>query len=364
MLMFQCTNCHRPYPDKGVPHRCSQCGGVFGVAGDFPYDASKIKAELPGLWRYCHTFGLPQDVPVVTLGEGDTPLISVEVFGKKVFFKLEYLNPTGSFKDRITAPEISFLLSRGVAAAVEDSSGNAGASFAAYAARAGIKARVYVPADASGPKRAQIEVYGAEIAAIEGPRSNASEAVLKDVEENSVVYASHAYLPFGLPGIATIAYELVEQLDRPPGTVVAPVGHGSLLHGISKGFSALQQAGIIEKLPKMIGVQAKACAPLWALHTIGPAGFSAVTEGETIAEGVRIRRPIHGDSLLQTINENDGRFVAVDEEDITIGRKKLAQLGLYVEPTSAIVWNGLEQVVQDVPDPIAVILTGSGLKSP
>lgn len=362
--MFQCNNCHRPYPDNDVPHRCPHCGGVFGAVEDFPYDPAKIETDLPGLWRYRHSFGLPPDAPVVSLGEGDTPLISTEVFGKQVFFKLEYLNPTGSYKDRISAPEISFLLTRGVKNAVEDSSGNAGASFAAYAASAGIKSRVYIPANASGPKRAQIEVYGAEVLPIEGPRSNASKAVLIDVEENGAVYASHAYLPFGLPGIATIAYELVEQLGAPPGSIVSPVGHGGLLLGISKGFSALQQAGIIDKLPTMVGVQAQACAPLWALQTIGPTGLSAVTEGDTIAEGVRIRRPIHGDSLFQIIGENQGRFVAVDEEEIVIGHKMLARLGLYVEPTSAIVWNGLEQVIQEIPDPIVVVLTGTGLKSP
>ncbi|MEK6256920.1 MAG: pyridoxal-phosphate dependent enzyme [Chloroflexota bacterium] len=367
MTSFHCTNCHRDYPGEGVPHRCPTCGGNFGINGDLVFDENQIDTDLPGMWQYRHTFELPPDAPVLSLGEGSTPLVSAEVEDVEVFFKLEYLNPTGSFKDRISAPELSFLLSRGVGAAVEDSSGNAGASFAAYAARAGIKARVFAPSYASGPKLKQIEVYGAELVSIDGPRSNAAEAVLKDVEENDTVYASHAYLPFGLPGIATIAYELVEQLGQVPGAVIAPVGHGSLLLGIAKGFTALQQAGIIDEFPKLIGVQASACAPLWALQTMGPVGLSVVVEGETLAEGVRIRRPINGDALIQIMNENSGLFVAVDEEHILSGRQNLASLGMYVEPTSAIVWNGLQQVkhiINQLDGPTVVILTGSGLKSP
>ena len=132
----------------------------------------------PGIWRYRHTFtGLPADFPAVSLGEGSTPLLWAEAFGRQVAFKCEYLNPTGSFKDRGTTVITTFLKSRGVTAAVEDSSGNAGASFAAYAARAGIKAGIYVPAAASGPKRQQIEFYGAELHPIEGTRSDVTTAL-------------------------------------------------------------------------------------------------------------------------------------------------------------------------------------------
>jgi len=363
MVLYQCTNCRRPYPAEGAPHRCLTCGGVFGINGDLPYDPKKIDGAAQGIWRYRHAFGLPDDAPVVTLGEGETPLVEAEAFEQPVHFKLEYLNPTGSFKDRITAPEMSFLLSRGVAQAVEDSSGNAGASFAAYAARAGVRARVFVPDYASGPKRAQIEAYGAELVPVSGPRSNAAEAVLAEVEAGRGVYASHAYQPFGLAGLATIAYELYEQLGQAPGTVFAPVGQGSLLLGIGLGFAALKGAGIIAQLPKLIGVQAAACAPLWALHTLGPTGLLAVHEGETLAEGVRIRRPVHGDAVLKMVQETGGTFLAVDEENIQAGVVDLASLGFYVEPTSAIVWDALLPAALTEPDPVVAILTGSGLKS-
>lgn len=359
---YHCSNCRRPYPEDGLPYRCPHCGGVFAVEQDIAYSEEQVEVGLPGLWRYRHSFGLSAGAPVVSLGEGDTALVEAEAFGRKVHFKMESLNPTGSFKDRGTAPLVSELLARGVGEAVEDSSGNAGASFAAYAARAGIRARVFVPDSTAGPKRAQIEAYGAELVRIMGPRSEAADAVRKAADEG-VVYASHAMLPHGLAGIATIAYELLEQLGRAPGTLIAPVGHGSLLLGAALGFEALKAAGIIEVKPRLIGVQARACAPLWAVANMGAAGLAWMTEGQTLAEGVRIRVPVRGDELLSVVSESGGQFVAVEEEEILVGRDALAQMGFYVEPTSAIVWSALEQVSAESPEPIVVLLSGSGLKS-
>ncbi|MEX2144692.1 MAG: pyridoxal-phosphate dependent enzyme [Anaerolineales bacterium] len=317
---------------------------------------------MPGLWRYRHTFGLPDGSEVISLGEGDTPLVEGHGFGKKLFFKLEYLNPTGSFKDRGSAPLASMMVARGVREAVEDSSGNAGASFAAYCARAGVQARVFVPSYSSGPKRRQIEAYGAELLAVDGPRSKAAEAV-QDAASAGSIYASHAYLPFGLPGIATIAYEIVEQLGAAPGAVLAPAGHGSLLLGIAQGFSALKAAGIIQNQPVLVGVQARPCAPLWALATQGVAGLAWVTEGETVAEGVRVYQPLRGDELLAAVEASGGQFVAVEEEQIVAARDALALAGLFVEPTSALVWSALQVVADGLPEPCVLILTGSGLKS-
>jgi threonine synthase len=315
-----------------------------------------------GIWRFRHAFGLPENAPPVSLGEGDTPLVWAEAFGLQVAFKLEYLNPTGSFKDRGSATLISFLCSRGATAAVEDSSGNAGASFAAYAARAGLKARVFLPESASGPKRKQIEAYGAEVNPVPGPRSNAAEAVRQAASQDAV-YASHAFLPFNLPGYATAAYELVEQLGQAPGTIVCPAGQGGLLLGMSRGFAELQTAGAIPAVPVFIGVQARACAPFWAVSSYGAEGLAWVTEGETLAEGVRVRYPLRGDAVLQAVESSGGRFIAVDEEDILPGRDQISRRGFYVEATSAIVWSALSQITGEAAEPVVAILTGSGLKA-
>ncbi len=362
MLGITCTNCHRVYPDATLPYRCPHCGGYYDFDPFPSFAPENVEPHLPGIWQYKHAFGLPEEAPIVSLGEGNTALVWAQAFGRDVAFKLEHLNPTGSFKDRGTAPLISFLLARGARSAVEDSSGNAGASFAAYAARAGLSARVFVPDYASGPKRAQIAAYGAELVRILGPRSNASEAVRRAADDGAV-YASHVYMPQGLAGMATLAYELFEQLGQAPGTIVVPVGQGSLLLGVGRGFEALRKAGLIERLPRLVGVQAHACAPLWAVFEGGGAALSWVTEGETLAEGVRIRYPLRGDAVLQMVESSGGVFLAVEEADILPGRDQLAHLGFYVEPTSAIVWTALQQIVRDFPEPIVGLLTGSGFKS-
>ena len=363
MTVWRCRNCGAPYPAESVPYRCPQCGGTFDRARPLEYDPRRIDPRRPGLWRFAPLWAWDEEVEPVFLGEGDTPLIWGTAFGRRVGFKLEYLNPTGSHKDRGTAPLVAWLRARGVREAVEDSSGNAGASFAAYAARAGIRARVFVPAYASGPKRAQIAAYGAEVVPVEGPRSKAAEAVRRAADAGAV-YASHAHLPMGLDGFATIAWELAEQMDEPPGTIVAPVGQGSLLLGIARGADALVRAGVWPQMPLMVGVQALACAPLWAVTKGGREALMWVTEGETVAEGVRILRPVWGDALLAFLSDRPGAFVAVEEKAILPGRVALARQGFYVEPTSAIVWDALRQLASWAPDPIIAVLTGSGFKSP
>jgi threonine synthase len=361
-IEIRCTNCKRPYPEEGTPFNCPVCGGLYDYSSIPIYDPARVDANCTGLWRYRYTFGLPEHAPLVSLGEGDTPLVWQQAFGHRVAFKLEYKNPTGSFKDRGAAILVSFLRSRGVTNAVEDSSGNAGASFAAYARRTGLEAKVYVPEYASGPKRKQIEEYNAQLVSIPGLRSKTSEAVLRAAKLGAV-YASHAYFPQSLVGMATVAYELLSQLGQTPGTVICPVGQGSLLLGIGRGFLAMKQAGLVDFIPKLVGVQALACAPLWAVFHYGPAGLQWVSEGETLAEGVRIKYPLRGDTLLQTVKDSKGLLIAVAEEEILPGRDELYRLGFFVEPTSAIVWNALEQVVGQMPEPIVAVLTGAGFKS-
>lgn len=365
MPSIHCTNCGRSYPADDLPYRCPVCTGIYDLVQFPEYKPEQLQetASHPGIWRFRSLLGLPENAPEITLGEANTPLVWGEVDCKQVAFKLENLNPSGSFKDRGSAVLASLLKIHGIQEAVEDSSGNAGASFAAYAARAGIQARIFVPESASGPKRAQIAMYGAEIIGIAGPRSNAAQAVRKAAEDGAV-YASHAFLPQLLPGYATLAYELVEQLGSPPGTVVVPAGQGNLLLGIGRGFQTMLDCGHINRLPRLVGVQARACAPLWAVFQHGIAGYSWVTEGETLAEGVRVYQPLRGDAVLQSVEKSQGTFLAVDEDQILPGRDQLARQGFYVEPTSAMVWSAIQQLPPDAPEPLVAILTGSGLKTP
>jgi len=358
-----CTVCGQPYPAEGVPYRCPTCGGIYDFSSAPRLNREAVEPALPGIWRFRHTFELPHSAAVVTLGEGNTPLLEEHLGGRKVWLKMESLNPSGSYKDRGSAVLVSWLLARGVKEAVEDSSGNAGASFAAYAARGGLRAVVYVPESASGPKRLQIERYGATLVCVPGPRSAAAQAVLAAVEQGAV-YASHAYLPFGLPGIATMAFEIWEQLGfQVPGTIVAPVGHGGLLLGLVRGFEALLESKVIDRMPYVVGVQAQACAPLVQAYQEGRADSEAdVEEHPTLAEGVRVRRPVRKNALLKEIERSRGEFVAIDEPEIEQAFTTLCRRGIYVEPTSALVWAALVRHGEHWPDPVVLILTGTGLK--
>ena len=357
--MIVCSKCKRPYPEFGLPFRCLDCGGDFELDQLPQIDFSKIESNQPGIWKYRHSF-YNDGKPVISLGEGDTPLVSLDS-SDDVWGKLESLNPTGSYKDRVMTLIVSQVVSRGGKSAVEDSSGNAGAAFAAYSARAGIKGCVFVPAYTGQAKIDQIEIFGAEVRKIEGPRAAAAEAVLKATERGNL-YASHAYLPFGLPGIATIAYEIYQQLgENVPASVVVPVGHGHLLRGIIDGFLALQYKGYVDDLPKFIGVQAERCAPIANAWKNGQCKIQPVEPLHTIAEGTAVTTPRQGDTLLELFAKGLGEFVTVSEESIVESFHALARKGIYVEPTSAMVWSAFHQL-KPLPKPCVLILTGNGLK--
>jgi threonine synthase len=373
-----CINCGRSFPEVGLPYVCPTCGGTFDYLQPWEFDPDKVDEKQPGIWKYRATFGMPPDTEPITLGEGNTPLIWAKSFNREVAFKCEYLNPTGSFKDRGSAVLAAWLRFRGIEEIIEDSSGNAGASLAAYASRAKTKARIFIPENASGPKRLQIKAMGVDMVPVVGTRNDVANAARQAVGKGNA-YASHAYLPFNLPGYATVAYEIYRQLgNHLPGAVIVPAGQGGFLLGIWRGFDSLVDH--LEKrvnndfpakadFPRMVGVQARACAPLWALYVGGTAGLGFVTENPTLAEGVKIIHPVRGDAILRLFNnrgvDNDkkrNQIVAVDEDKILPGQEALARMGFWVEPTSALVWDALEQIISQLPDPIVVLLTGSGYK--
>lgn len=360
LFSIRCRNCGQPYPQEGLPYKCRICGGQFDYESSIEFDGTII-ANQSGLWKYRKAFDFPIEQTAISLGEGNTPLENISYKGINVSLKLEFLNPTGSYKDRGSSLLINQMVMRGITEAVEDSSGNAGASFAAYAARAGVKPTIYIPESASGPKRAQIEWYGAKTIEVPGARSNAARRVLEAVDKGAI-YASHAHQPFGLPGIATISYELVDQMKEVPGTIIAPVGHGGLLLGVIRGFQALVSSGRIKKMPYFVGVQAKACDPLVELFHSQVNPFDQSSEIKSIAEGVKVINPSRSEVLIDALGGGKGEFIAIEETEIERDHKELARKGFFVEPTSALVWSALKRKYEQIPEPIVAILTGSGLK--
>jgi threonine synthase len=329
-----------------------------------PFEAGQIDAGQRGLWRYRALLPLDPSWPAVTLGEGDTPLVRVDWQGQPLTFKLESLAPTGSFKDRGAAVLVTALRGLGIQRVVEDSSGNAGASLTAYAARAGITCDVCVPASAAGPKLAQMTAHGAEVIEIKGRREYAALAAWA-AAAHGATYASHVYSPYFLAGTETMAYELWEQLDhRAPAAMVLPVGNGTLFLGAYRGFRRLHQAGLVAHLPRLFAVQASACAPIYQAFVAGQEVVEPVAPQPTAATGIAIGQPVRGAQILAAVRATGGAVVTVTEEEIGQARNRLALQGFYVEATSATAVAALDRLRDTLAgvESVVVPLTGHGLK--
>ncbi len=347
-----------------------------------PEPAGIVTADR-SLWRY--RAALPP-LPPVSLGEGCTPLLTRTWSGVEVGFKLEWFNPSGSFKDRGSSVMISALAAQGVDQVLEDSSGNGGSSVAAYCAAAGVGATVLVPAHTSPAKTLQTTAYGARVTPVDGDRDATAAAALRRAERT--VYASHNWHPYFLEGTKTLAYEIWEDLGfRAPDAVVTVAGAGSIVLGCDLGFTELLAAGRIAALPRLLVAQPANCAPLHAafhagsgsgVHAGSPAG-SPVEQGApatlasgpwrpTLAEGTAIKEPVRLPEVLAAIRRSGGTTAAVPEEDIASAQRRLAATGLYAEPTSATAAAAVDHFAARGELPpggtTVVVLTGSALKAP
>nr|WP_279528014.1 pyridoxal-phosphate dependent enzyme [Halospeciosus flavus] len=359
MAALACRDCGRTYAG-GVdePWRCT-CGHALDFAErPLPDHGPDAVDPKRGLWAF------EEFVPVspeVTFDEGWTPLTRSETWDAQ--FKLDYCFPSGSYKDRGATALLSRAAELGVERVLEDSSGNAGAAVAQYAARAGIDARIFVPADAKPAKLRAIEASGADVVQVEGTRQDVTDACVDAVEAGEGWYASHAWNPAFFAGTSTFAFEVAAQRDwQVPDAVVLPLGHGTLFLGAYRGFRALHDAGWVDSVPRLLGVQAAGVAPIAAeLH-----GTGAALGDNAVADGVQIAEPARKDQILDAIDDTDGDAIALDADPTADALDALHEAGFYVEPTSAIAVAGLdtyrERGVVDADDDVVVALTGHGLK--
>jgi threonine synthase len=332
-----------------------------------------IDSARRSVWRYARALLVGAE-HAVSLGEGWTPLLDGQWHGAPVHYKLEFMMPTGSFKDRGTTVMVSYLKSRGVSSVLEDSSGNAGASLSAYAAAAGLTCRILVPETASYPKIAQIAACGADVVTIKGSRQDVAEAALAQTtdptndQSNAIFYASHNWQPFFVEGTKTLAYELWEQSGfRAPDNLVVPLGYGSNVLGAERGFDELLRAGEIGRRPRLFGVQAAHCAPYAAAFREGVEHLVPTPVRPTVAEGIATPMPTRVAEVLRAVRETGGTVVAVEEGEILQALRELARRGLYVEPTSAAAAAGLTRLLASgvirPQEYTVLVLTGSGLKA-
>jgi threonine synthase len=367
---YLCSICGSTFPADRPRWRCD-CGSALELAPGRGLSRADIDGGEASLWRYRAALAL-SGPPRVSLGEGWTPLVRRDWEGVPVWFKLESQMPTGSFKDRGTALMLNHLLAVGVGPIHEDSSGNAGASIATYAAAAGIPCRIYVPAAAPRAKLVQIAASGADVRAIPGNRQAVTEAALAAAGES--FYASHNWHPHFIEGTKTLAFELWEQLGfRIPDNILVPTGYGSNILGLERGFDELERAGEIAKAgeiggrPRLFAVQAANCAALAAAWAAGADGFVPFASRPTIADGIATMRPVRPAQVLRALRRSRGDVAAVAEAEIAPALVTLGRLGLFVEPTAATAGAALTGLLRDgtigPSQSTVVVLTGSGLQA-
>jgi threonine synthase len=347
------------------PRWCGDDGSPLAVEPLPGITKAEVDSGVRSQWRYAAALPLTIARPV-TLGEGCTPLLPLSVDGFAVSVKPEWFNPTGSFKDRGTTVMVSLLAQQGVAAILEDSSGNGGSSVAAYSAAAGIRATILAPASTSGAKIQQSRVHGATVELVPGSRqATADEAVRRS---GTVFYASHNWHPFFLQGTKLLAYEIWEDLGfRAPDAVVLPAGAGSLVLGCHLGFGELLASGAIDRRPRLLVAQPGNCSPLVAAFAAGASDVSAGSWSPTVAEGASIALPVRAPEVLAAVRASGGDMVAVAEEAIAPAMFELAARGLYAEPTSSIVVPAIREFLRRGSlrrdETVVTVLTGSALKA-
>ena len=370
-IKYVCTKCGEKYSPESLLFKCD-CGGMLDL-DDFPIEFSEtsINKDQWSLFRYIKALPFSKDFTLwkdISMGEGMTPIVPLDKSNPNLLVKLDYLMPTMSFKDRGAAVLIAKAKELGVKKVIQDSSGNAGTSIAAYANRAGIECDIYVPENTSPKKIKQIAAHGANVHVVPGTREDTAKAALSAVENGEGFYASHVYNPFFYQGTKTYAYEIFEQLKGElPEALVVPVGNGTLVFGVYYGFKDLLKLGLIERLPKIIAVQSQNCAPIYESFKNGMDYTKEVSNTGTLAEGIAIADPKRGPQILKAIKETGGEIVLAPEDEILKVRDELALKGFYIEPTTAATFAGYFDYVRTTgyapKGKVVLPFCGSGLKS-
>lgn len=359
---IHCSSCGKPSSNL-LDFRCPSCGKPLDVEITDEFSAQHIE-RTSSVWRYLSFFPYIKKNDIVTLGEGLTPLVKLS---DNVYVKLDNLNPTGSFKDRGSTTLVSALhriIKKANACISEDSSGNAGASMAAYAARAKLRTKIYVPETVSGPKFKQIQFYGAEVARIAGDRAKVAEEAQKP--EPGKIYVGHILHPLFRDGIRSIAYEIAEQLQwKTLVTIYLPVSAGTLLLGVLSGLRHMFESGAIKYMPKVIACQTEQVSPLY--HRFLSLPYLPPLKVASVADALVSTNPPFLDMMTGKLKEANGDVAIVNENDVCIAFRQLARNGFFVEPSSAVAYAAFKNRAREKrtfgDEKAIVVLTGSGLKT-
>jgi len=376
---LECSFCHREYDAKRLQNVCVECGKPLLVRYDLKRIAKfltrqALYARRSDLWRYREMLPVRREDNIVTLGEGWTPLLPAKRLGasmgmSQLLIKDESQNPTDSFKARGMSVAVSMAKELGAKKLAAPSAGNAAGALAAYCARAGLGAYLFMPRDTPRANVIECEVAGAHVTLVDGLITDCGAEVARRKESEGWFDVSTLKEPYRVEGKKTLGYEIAEQSEwNLPDVIIYPTGGGTGLVGMWKAFDELQQLGWIgEKRPRMISVQAAGCAPIVRAFDAGARFADEFENAHTVASGLRVPKAIGDFLILDAIRESGGTAIAVEDDELLEGSRELARMeGIFAAPEGGACVPALRKLLErgDVkPDETVVLFnTGSGIK--
>ncbi|HYX28468.1 MAG TPA: threonine synthase [Pyrinomonadaceae bacterium] len=376
---LECGACGLGHEARRLQNLCTQCGKPLLVRYDFETAARSLQKESlkhrqPNLWRYREVLPVDQDQNIVSLGEGFTPLLHAARLGSqiglsKLYIKDEGQNPTQSFKARGMTAAVSMAKELGVKKLAVPSAGNAAGALAAYAARAGMEAHIFMPKDTPRANVVECEQTGAHVTLMEGLITDCGAEVGRRKEAEGWFDVSTLKEPYRIEGKKTMGYELAEQFDwELPDVIIYPTGGGTGLIGMWKAFDEMEQMGWIgSKRPKMVTVQASGCAPIVTAFQNGERFAAEFENAHTTASGLRVPKAIGDFLILDALRASGGTAIAVADEELIAATKEVGSAeGIFCAPEGAACLPALKKLVKQgvVKSNERVVLfnTGSGVK--
>lgn len=376
---LECSFCHREYEAKRLHNVCTECGKPLLVRYDLQRIAKFITkpalfTRSPSLWRYREVLPVRREDNIVSLGEGWTPLLHAKSLGaslgmRELYVKDESLNPTQSFKARGMAVAVSMAKELGARKLAAPSAGNAAGALAAYCARAGLEAFLFMPRDTPRANVIECEVAGAHVTLIDGLITDCGAEVARRREAEGWFDVSTLKEPYRVEGKKTLGYEIAEQAAWTlPDVIIYPTGGGTGLVGMWKAFDEMEQLGwISEKRPRMISVQAAGCAPIVRAFAAGERFAEEILNAATVASGLRVPKAIGDFLILDALRESGGTAIAVTDEELIDGAREMARVeGIFAAPEGGACLPALKKLLEkgeiDRSEKVVLLNTGSGVK--
>jgi threonine synthase len=378
---FSCVLCKTEYKYKPseIQYTCPKCGSLGVLEVNYDYSSFISEQEVPiglkqTMWEYFNFLPISDFKNIPPLKVGGTPLyknnnLAKELQIKDLFIKDDTVNPTSSLKDRASALVVKLALDKGVKAITCASTGNAASSLAGICASVGLKCYIFVPKTAPKAKITQLLMYGAEVFAVDGSYDDAFDLSIEATKKFGWYNRNTGYNPFTIEGKKTVSLEIIKQMISNkfniPDKVFVPVGDGCIISGVYKGFYDLIKVGILKKIPKLIGIQAKGSNAIYLAMKKGDK-IERISPN-TIADSISVGRPRNGEMAISHIRASNGWVEVVSDKQILNAMSILAKkTGIFVEPAGATAFAGLLKMLREKrlkPDETVVVLaTGSGLK--